>query len=281
MEIVRLATRGSPLALAQANMAAAFLGAKLPGVIFEIVEIKTTGDKRLDWSLEKFGGKGLFTKEIEEALISGEADIAVHSAKDLPTQSPDGLSIAGCLPRDACADILVVRDNIAVPSFIATGSPRRREQLKKIFPQAVWGELRGNVHTRLKKLVSGEADATVLSAAGLSRLGIEKYDGVKFTELKLDVCVPAVAQGIIALQCRCSEAGAYSALTDSKTNEVFAVEREFLTALGGGCQSAYAANYDGETFRFFHELTGIQRVKLEGDLQSKLSVVRELASGIS
>ena len=97
----------------------------------------------------------------------------------------------------------------------------------------------------------------------------------------MDVCGPAVAQGIIALQCRCSEAGAYSALTDSKTNEVFAVEREFLTALGGGCQSAYAANYDGETFRFFHELTGIQRVKLEGDLQSKLSVVRELASGIS
>lgn len=281
MDIVKLATRGSPLALAQAKMAAAFLGSRIPGVIFEIVEIKTTGDKRLDWSLEKFGGKGLFTKEIEEALLSGEADIAVHSAKDLPTQSPKGLAIAGCLPRDSCADVLVVRDSVPVPSFIATGSPRRREQLKKIFPQAVWGELRGNVHTRLKKLVSGEADATVLSSAGLCRLGIDKYDGVNFTELKLDVCVPAVAQGIIALQCREDDLRVYASLTDSKTNETFAIEREFLAALGGGCQSAYAANYDGEIFRFFHELTGIQRVRLDGDLQSKLAVVRELAAGIS
>lgn len=278
MRKIRLATRSSPLALAQTNMVISYLGAKMSNAEFEIVEIKTSGDKRLDWSLEKFGGKGLFTKEIEDALLANEADIAVHSAKDLPTENPDGLKVAGCLPRDPCADVLALRDDIQVPALIATGSPRRRAQLKKMFPQAVWSDLRGNVHTRLKKLCDGTADATVLSQAGLERLGILSFEGVKLVPLKLDVCVPAVGQGLIALQCRGGDIAEFSALTDSVANDIFAIEREFLVALGGGCQVAYAANYDGETFRFFHEHTGIQRVKLEGDLSQKLATVRELAA---
>jgi len=281
MQKIRLATRGSPLALAQAAMAKEYLSARMPNAEFEILEYKTTGDKRLDWSLEKFGGKGLFTKEIEEALLNGEADLAVHSAKDLPTDSPEALKIAGCMPRDPCADVMVVRNNINVPALIATGSPRRRSQLKKIFPQAVWTELRGNVQTRLKKLMDGAADATVLSQAGLIRLGITSFENAKFTPLKLDVCVPAVAQGIIALQCRTADFEKFAPLTDSYTNEIFAIEREYLTALGGGCQVAYAANYDGEIFRFYHESVGIQRVKLDGDFKAKIALVREIGSELA
>lgn len=277
MKKIRLATRGSPLALIQAKMTAEFLASKIGADIeFETVVIKTTGDKRQDWSLEKYGGKGLFTKEIEEALFNGDADIAVHSAKDLPSDIPEGLAIAGCLPRDASRDVIAMRDDVAVPTLIASGSPRRRSQLKKLFPQAVWTEFRGNVETRLKKIVSGEADATILSEAGLKRLGYDSFDGIKFTPVPLDVCVPAVGQGIIALECRQSDLDFFAPLTDELANKTLKYEREFLMALGGGCQVAYGANYDGEIFRFYHENTGIQRAIL-GDNPSQ--IINELALG--
>ena len=283
MRKIRLATRGSPLALIQTRMAEDFLRAHIGGgVEFERVIVKTSGDKRQDWSLEKFGGKGLFTKEIEDALLSGEADLAVHSAKDLPSNIPEGLVIAGCLPRDACRDVLAVRDGVSVPSLIASGSPRRRAQLKKIFPQAVWTEFRGNVETRLGKIAAGEADATILSEAGLKRLGIDSFGGIKFSPVKVDICVPAVGQGIVAFECRSSDLSFYSPLTDPSTNEIFSIEREFLTALGGGCQAAYAANCDGLTFRFFHENTGFQKIEFDvsATLVEKLALVRELALGV-
>lgn len=282
MKTIRLATRGSPLALAQTRIAADFLAQHFLDFRFEIVEIKTSGDKRQDWSLEKFGGKGLFTKEIEEALLEGSADIAVHSAKDLPIFSPQGLEIAGCLPRDACADVLVMRENIQVPTLIASGSPRRRAQLKKIFPQAVWTEFRGNVHTRLKKLASGAADASALSQAGLVRLGINSYGGVVFKPIKLDLCVPAVGQGIIALQCRTDFADQLRPFTDVAANIAFALEREFLIALGGGCQSAFAANCDGDIFRLFHEECGFQKIIFPADsnFETRLNMVRDIAAGL-
>ena len=263
-------------------MASEFIARSYPDAKFEIVEIKTSGDKQQDWSLEKFGGKGLFTKEIEEALLGGAADIAVHSAKDLPTKSPDGLEIAGCMPRDFCADVLVMRSDIQVPNLIASGSPRRRAQLKKMFPQAVWTEFRGNVHTRLKKLVSGAAEASVLSQAGLVRLGIESYEGVEFRPIKLDLCVPAVGQGIIALQCRAADAPELRSITDSRTNEAFALEREFLIALGGGCQSAFAANCEGSIFRIFHEECGFQKIIFpeNADFAERLKIVRDIAAGL-
>ena len=283
MKKIRLATRSSPLALEQARMAAEYLGARIPGAEFEIVEVKTTGDRRQDWSLEKFGGKGLFTKEIEDALLAGEADVAVHSAKDLPTECPAGLEIDGCLPRDECADVLAIRAGVQVPSLIASGSPRRRAQLKKMFPQSVWTEFRGNVHTRLKKLAGGAADASALSQAGLSRLGIMSFEGVEFRVLKLDLCVPAVGQGIIALQCRSADAPDIRPLTHAQTNGAFAFEREFLSALGGGCQSAYAANFDGKFFRIFHEECGFRKIEFSENsgFEERLSEVRRLAAGLS
>ena len=179
MKKIRLATRGSPLAMVQAKMAVDFLSTRLEAE-FEIVEIKTMGDKNQNLSLSVDGGSGLFTKEIEFALLNNEADLAVHSAKDLPTTIPDNLRLACCLPRDAYRDVLVMRADVTNPSVIASSSPRRRSQLKKIFPNAVWSDLRGNVHTRLSKIASGYADATILSEAGVVRLGITEYENLIF-----------------------------------------------------------------------------------------------------
>ena len=141
-----------------------------------------------------------------------------------------------------------------------------------MFPQSVWTEFRGNVHTRLKKLAGGAADASVLSQAGLLRLGIGSFEGVEFRVLKLDLCVPAVGQGIIALQCRSADAPALRPLTHGRTNEAFALERKFLSSLGGGCQSAYAANFDGFRKIEFPENSG---------LGERLSEVGKLAAGLA
>lgn len=279
---IRLATRGSPLALKQAQMAAEFLAAKT-GAESEIVEVKTRGDKDRALSLSADGGSGLFTKEIEMALLRGDADIAVHSAKDLPTDLAEGLRLAACLPRDACRDVLAVRADVAAPSVIASSSPRRRSQLKRIFPNAVWKDLRGNVHTRLEKIASGYADATVLSEAGLMRLGIESFEGIAFTPVKPDLCVPAVGQGIIALECRAEDFDFCRALTDAGALEALELERAFLRGLGGGCQSAAAANYDGAHFRIFHEEFGFQKIGMAGlkSQAEKLALIGEIVSGLA
>ncbi|MES2692982.1 MAG: hydroxymethylbilane synthase, partial [Verrucomicrobiota bacterium] len=146
-----LATRKSPLALAQTEMVAAHLRNQL-GVETELLKIVTTGDKQTEWSLEKRGGKGLFTSELEEALKRGEADVAIHSTKDLPGDMPEGLAIGGYLPRADPRDVLVMRSGIDEPKTIATGSPRRRLQISMMFPGVQFSEIRGNVDTRLKKI---------------------------------------------------------------------------------------------------------------------------------
>jgi hydroxymethylbilane synthase len=164
-----LATRKSPLALAQAELAASRLRAHFPGVECALLKVVTTGDRKVAWSLEKQGGKGLFTAELEQAILRGEADVAVHSSKDLPNELANGLVIAGYLPREDPRDVLVVRAGVTAPGTIATGSPRRRLQISLKFPGAVFTEIRGNVDTRLKKIVAGAADATVLAASPRGR----------------------------------------------------------------------------------------------------------------
>src|SRR6478672_2357403 len=146
-----LATRKSPLALAQTTMVAAHLTAKL-GVETELLKIVTTGDKQAEWSLEQRGGKGLFTSELEAALLRGEADVAVHSTKDLPGDMSDGLAIGGYLPRADARDVLVLRAGVETPLTLATGSPRRRLQVQRMFPGVTFTEIRGNVDTRLRKI---------------------------------------------------------------------------------------------------------------------------------
>lgn len=252
-----IATRGSPLALRQAELAAECLSAALPERTIEILKLTTTGDRKTRWSLEKQGGKGLFTKELEEALLEGRAHVAVHSAKDLPTDMPAGLTLAAFLPREDPHDIFVVRENIATPRFIATGSPRRRSQLKELYPQAVWSEIRGNVDTRLKKVANdNQAEATVLAAAGLKRLGIDSWPGLVFKPIDYRQVVPAVGQGAVALQTTEALAPLLAAADDAETRRAVTLERRLLIALGGGCHNATAAFVCGNTLRIFHEHKG-------------------------
>ena len=245
-----LVTRGSPLALQQTRDAAARLEAAL-GVTTEVRILTTTGDRQAAWSLEKQGGKGLFTAELEQALLRGEADLAVHSSKDLPTEMPAGLEIAACLPRQDARDVLVRRADVTAPRRIATGSPRRRAQGRLTFPDAEWTELRGNVDTRLKKLAHGDADASYLAASGLDRLGISAWEGLAFERVDLARMVPAAGQGAVALQGRVGEAARVAAAGCARTTFSVTVERLFLAKLGEGCHTAFACHHaDGRVHLF-------------------------------
>jgi len=257
-----LATRKSPLALAQTEMVAAHLRTAL-GVETELLKIVTTGDRQTEWSLEKRGGKGLFTSELEAALQRGEADVAVHSTKDLPGDMPDGLAIGGYLPRADPRDVLVLHAGVETPKTLATGSPRRRLQIARLFPQVEFTEIRGNVDTRLRKI--GElhvADGTILAAAGMKRLGISTWPSVEFMPLEFDQMVPAVGQGAIAIQCRAVDAAKFAAVFDAATARTVTLERAFQTALGGGCHTAFAAHATADTLHLFHENTGLRSLPL-------------------
>lgn len=254
---ITIATRRSRLALAQTALVRAALTEALPDVTVEVIERVTTGDRQSGWSLEKEGGKGLFTKELEEALLAGEADLAVHSAKDLPTELPEGLVLAGFLPREDPRDVLVKRAGVEAPATIATGSPRRRAQAARLFPQATFGEIRGNVETRLRKIAEeGTAEATFLAVAGLRRLGIAEWEGLVFEPVPVVRMVPAVGQAAIALQCRAGEEERFAAICCAPTAAAVSLERALLARLGGGCHSAHAAHYDGAHLHLFHQSHG-------------------------
>lgn len=272
-----LATRKSPLALVQTEKVAAHLRGQL-GVETELLRVMTTGDQQAEWSLEQRGGKGLFTGELENALQRGEADVAVHSTKDLPGEMSAGLAIGGYLPRDDVRDVLVLRAGIDAPATLATGSPRRRLQIKRLFPGVVFTEIRGNVDTRLRKI--GEqhlADGTILAAAGLKRLGIEVWPGVDFIPLDFEQMVPAVGQGAIAIQCRELDAAKFAAVFDVPTARQVNLERAFQAALGGGCHTAFAAHVTMNTLHLFHENIGIRAFPLTPeDFESPAETARRL-----
>jgi hydroxymethylbilane synthase len=260
-----LATRKSPLALAQAELVAAYLRDSL-GAECELLKLVTTGDRQAEWSLEKKGGKGLFTRELESALLENRADIAVHSAKDLPGEPVAGLATAGYLPRDDPRDVLVLRLGVGAPLTIATGSPRRRQQAASLYPQVEFLEIRGNVDTRLGKIADRRiADATLLAAAGLKRLGIGSWPGLEFRALGFDAMVPAVGQGAVALQCRTDEADRYSGALDKATARGVGLERAVQAALGAGCQTALGVYATDDALYFFHEDTGLKKVPVTAE----------------
>ena len=257
-----LATRQSPLALAQTTMVATQLGARL-GLETEFLKLVTTGDQQTEWSLEQRGGKGLFTSELESALLRGEADVAVHSGKDLPGAMPAGLAIAGFLPRADPRDVLVLRQGLTTPALVATSSPRRRLQFSLHVPTATFTTIRGNVDTRLRKIaVDRLADATILAAAGLARLGIHEWPGTTFVPFDCTRMVPAVAQAAIAIQCRVADVARYAAHFDAATSRVVTLERAFQAALGGGCHTAFAAHATVDTLYLFHENIGVRTLPL-------------------
>ncbi len=240
--LLRIGTRASELALRQARLVQAALTDR--GLESELVTFKTVGDKRLDEPLSAIGAKGLFTKELETALLKRKIDIAVHSLKDLPTESPEGLVVAAVLPREDPRDVLVVNgrinaeslDDLPPGSRIGTSSLRRRAQLLAARPDLEVAELRGNVPTRLKKVDEGRVHAAILAAAGLHRLGAQQHITCY---LDAPAWLPAAGQGAIAVQVRSDDErtrALASAMNDPSTMRAVSAERAFLAALEGGCQ---------------------------------------------
>jgi len=242
-----IASRGSQLALWQARWVQSRLAALKCDCVIEI--IKTTGDKITDVPLARVGGKGLFTKEIEEALLDGRADLAVHSLKDLPTELPAGLVLAAVPEREDPHDAIVGKRLTELPdgARVGTSSLRRAAQLRHLRPALMIESVRGNLDTRLRKLDEGQYDAIVLAAAGLKRLG---WAGRIAEVLPASVMCPAVGQGALAIETRAEGAGraAASLLDHTETHQSVAAERGLLAALGGGCQvpiGAHAEVRDG------------------------------------
>ena len=258
---LNIGTRGSPLALAQAHETRQRLAKAhdLPLEAFEIVVITTTGDRIQDRPLKELGGKGLFTREIEVALASGEIDIAVHSMKDMPVDQPDGLILDTYLPREDVRDALLGSSqkiaNLPQGATVGTSSIRRRAQLQNRRPDLNVVEFRGTVQTRLKKLEDGVAEATFLASAGLNRLGMD----VGAVPLDPDEMLPAVAQGAIGIERRLNDdatANLLAAIHHSETGHRLAAERAFLAALDGSCQTPIAglAEITGNTLRLRGEV---------------------------
>ena len=238
---IRIGTRASALALWQAEWVKSELEKKYPGMTVSLTKIKTTGDKILDVPLAKVGGKGLFVKEIEEAMLRNEIDIAVHSMKDVPTFFPDGLHLGAITKREDARDALLSRNKVKFKDLpkgakVGTSSLRRQTQLMSVRPDFVIEQLRGNVDTRLRKLKEGQYDAIILAAAGVKRLGLAE----NVTEyIDAEVSVPAIGQGALGIECR---------VDDRELNDLIAFfnhaesrvcvtgERALLRRLEGGCQ---------------------------------------------
>ncbi|MGZ8095820.1 MAG: hydroxymethylbilane synthase [Methylosarcina sp.] len=253
---IRIATRQSPLALWQAEYVAAKLEKIFPEIKTELIRMVTRGDKILDAPLAKVGGKGLFVKELEQGMLEGTADIAVHSMKDVPVEFPEGLHLAAILSREDPTDALVSKlyaslDELPANARIGTSSLRRQCQIKERFPNAEILSLRGNVNTRLNKLDAGEYDAIILASAGLKRLGMA---GRIRQRLDTAISLPAIGQGAIGIECRAQDAEInqmLNTLHDHETGICVMAERAMNSRLNGGCQvpiAGFAQIQEGRLF---------------------------------
>ncbi len=248
MRKIIVGSRRSKLAITQTKWVISKLKELNPGVEFEIKEIVTRGDKILDVTLSKVGGKGLFVKEIEDAMLKGDIDMAVHSMKDMPSVLPEGLTI-GCIPeREDHRDVIISESRktfreLPEGAVIGTSSLRRGAQLKAIRPDVEIKWIRGNIDTRIRKLTDEDYDAIVLAAAGLHRMGWSKEIVTEY--LDPDLCVPAVGQGALSIECRESDEellGILEKLNDELTSKTVLAERAFLHTLEGGCQVPIAGH---------------------------------------
>lgn len=287
MTLLRLGTRGSQLALAQARLVADRLEAAAPGLAVELVTIATAGDRDQATPLAAGERPGWFTTAIQEALQRGEVDIAVHSLKDLPTRRPQGLVIAAVPLREDPRDALVSRTGAPLRSLppgavVGTGSPRREAQLRELRPDLDIRPIRGNVETRIRKVREGEYDAAVVALAGLRRLGLEAEVAEIFGFEEL---LPAPGQGALAVECRADDArarGLLARIDDPAVRLAVTAERSFLAAIEGGCSfpaAAYAEHF-GTTLKL-HALVAsggrIVRSKMGGPAETAAGLGRQLA----
>ena len=244
MQGLRLGTRGSPLALAQARKVAAAIetAQRWPEGYVEIVTVKTTGDKVQDRPLAEIGGKALWTKELDKVLIDGDVDFCVHSMKDVESERPDGIHLAAVRPRGDVRDRLIGAESIGLlkkGATVGTSSPRRAAQLLRMRPDLKIVPIRGNVETRLRKVEGGEVDATLLASAGLKRLDITAG-----TAIPTEVMLPAPGQAVIGMECRTNDTKTQSVLStvsNGITYHCVMAERAFTRALGASCHSPVAA----------------------------------------
>lgn len=259
-DCIRIASRGSALALAQTETVIRHLSVLHPGLQCRVQRIQTEGDQRQTESLQRMSGRGVFVKAIEEALLRGEADLAIHSLKDMPTTLPEGLLIAAILEREDPRDALISHTGMNLAELpngasVGTGAPRRVAQIHVLRPDLRVVDLRGNVDTRLRKMRNGDCDAIVLAAAGLKRLGLLD-ESVHI--ISLEQMMPAAGQGALALECRLEDEWLkqlVSPLDHAATRSPVTAERSFLCSLGGGCQLPIAAHAD---------LIGVRRLRLRG-----------------
>jgi hydroxymethylbilane synthase len=241
--LLRIGSRGSRLALTQAELAANALRRSHPGLEVALVPITTTGDRDRSKPFGELGARGVFVKELEEALLAGRIDVAVHSAKDMTSTDAEGLAVAAYLPRDDPRDALCGAEGIRPGMRIGTASARRRAQLLALEPGLSIEPLRGNVDTRLRKRAERGLDGIVLAAAGLDRLGLGDEIGHRFDP---DELVPEAGQGAVALQVRSGEDGLVALVDDGETRRRVSAERACAARIGAGCLAPVAAHHDGE-----------------------------------
>ncbi|MGH3006446.1 MAG: hydroxymethylbilane synthase [Gaiellaceae bacterium] len=241
--LLRIGSRGSRLALTQAELVAAVLRAAEGDVDVAILPITTAGDRDRSKPFGEIGARGVFVKEIEEALLAGRIDVAVHSAKDMTSTDTDGLVVGAFLPREDARDALCGAEGVRPGMRIGTASVRRRAQLLALEPEVAVEPLRGNVDTRLRKMRERGLDAIVLAAAGLDRLGLGAEVGYRFDAEEL---VPEAGQGAVALQVRAGDEGLVESADDAETRRRVEAERACVSRIGGGCLAPVAAHHDGE-----------------------------------
>jgi hydroxymethylbilane synthase len=273
--LLRVGSRGSRLALAQAELAAERL--RGPGVQVALVPITTIGDRDRSRPFGEIGARGVFVKEIEEALLDGRIDVAVHSAKDMTSSDTDGLSVGAYLVRDDPRDALCGAEELRPEMRVGTASVRRRAQLLALEPELVVEPLRGNVETRLRKRRERGLDAVVLAACGLDRLGLGGQIGLRFGPGDL---LPEAGQGALALQVRVGEEELVAAADDAETRRRVEAERACVAQIGGGCLAPVAAHHDGETLtalvadedgRWVERRSGNDPVALAAELAAALA----------
>lgn len=240
--IIRVGSRESLLAVRQSELIMEQIRQVQPNYLTELVTMKTTGDRILDQALDQIGGKGLFVKELDRALLDGRIDVSVHCLKDMPMEIPKELPILAWSCREDKRDVLILRkglDRLPQNPVIGTGSRRRMIQAAKLYPQAEFKGIRGNIHTRLKKLDAGEYDALILAAAGICRMGMQERISRFFS---VEEMIPAAGQGILAIQGRKEAMGSLLEKINSRESEIMAeAERSFVRTLDGGCFSPVAA----------------------------------------
>ena len=286
---IRVGSRDSALAVVQSKMAIAAMQNVCPETGFELITMKTTGDKVLDRPLDAVGGRGLFVKELDQALYEGRCELTVHSLKDMPLCPPEELPVLALLEREDCRDVLVLREGLSeLPAHpvIGTSSRRRVLQGQRLFPDAEFKGIRGNLNTRLRKLDSGEYDALILAAAGLIRLGFADRISRYFS---VEEMIPSAGQGILAIQGRRDREIPFVKMVHSEESAVLTrAEQGFVATLGGGCSSPTAASAVLENGKiklrglYYKEETGEVRIgSIEGEAEKAAELGRKLAEQLS